>query len=65
MRIKADTEACVGAGQCVLTDPDTFDQSDDDGTVVLRTEHVTGEALERARTAVNLCPGLALSLTDD
>ena len=32
MRIVADTDVCVGAGQCVLADPTVFDQNEDDGT---------------------------------
>ena len=31
-RIVADTTRCVGAGQCVLTDPTTFDQDSTHGT---------------------------------
>ena len=42
MRITADRDACVGSGQCVLTEPDVFDQ-DDDGLVTLLTER-TSEA---------------------
>jgi ferredoxin len=49
----------------VLTEPDIFDQDEDEGTVVLRTEQVSGEALEQVRQAVRICPGQALSLTDD
>ncbi|MBE1580378.1 ferredoxin [Amycolatopsis roodepoortensis] len=63
MKIIADTGKCVGAGQCVLTDPDLFDQSEDDGTViVLNAEPEGEEAEENARTAVHICPGQALSL---
>lgn len=65
MRIVADTTRCVGAGQCVLTDPRIFDQSEDDGTVVLRTDVVRDEDLDRVRQAVDICPSGALSLTDD
>jgi ferredoxin len=34
-KIVADLDQCVGAGQCVLTDYDAFDQSEEDGTVVV------------------------------
>jgi len=64
-RIVADVDRCVGAGQCVLTDPDAFDQSDEDGTVVvLRDTPADDEALKRARVAVEICPSGALSLTE-
>jgi ferredoxin len=64
-KIVADLDRCVGAGQCVLTDPDAFDQSDEDGTVVvLRDTPADDEALKRARVAVDICPSRALSLTE-
>jgi len=65
MRVVTDTDRCVGAGQCVLTDPAVFDQSDDDGTVVLLTEHVTGGQVDTVREAVEMCPAQAISVEDD
>jgi ferredoxin len=65
MRIVTDTARCVGAGQCALTEPSVFDQSDEDGTVVLLTEHVDGATLGNVREAVDLCPSQAISLEDD
>lgn len=62
MRIVADTSRCVGAGQCVLTDPAIFDQDDEDGTVVVQVPEPAGEELDRARQAVRICPSGALSL---
>jgi ferredoxin len=65
MRIVADTSRCVGAGQCVLTDPDTFDQSEEDGTVVVLHDEPGGqEAAARVREAVHICPSRALSLVE-
>ncbi|GAA2580860.1 ferredoxin [Winogradskya consettensis] len=62
--IVADVGRCVGAGQCVLTDPDAFDQSEEDGTViVLQDSPSDDEALKRAQVAVDICPSRALSLT--
>lgn len=63
MRIVADLSRCVGAGQCVLADPATFDQNDEDGTVVvLRARPLDDEMLARVRQAVHTCPSRALSL---
>jgi len=64
MKIIADTGKCVGAGQCVLTEPALFDQSEDDGTVVVLDDQPTGELVEKAREAVHVCPSQALSLQE-
>lgn len=65
MRIVADTTRCVGAGQCVLTEPAVFDQDDEEGTVVLLVEDVEGDVLDSVRRAVHICPSQALALTED
>ena len=65
MRIVTDTGRCVGAGQCALTEPDVFDQSDEDGTVVLLTDRADGEVLDHVREAVDLCPSQAISIVED
>ncbi len=65
MRIVTDTGRCVGAGQCALTEPRVFDQSDEDGTVVLLTDHAEGDVLDNVREAIDLCPSQALSLKED
>ena len=63
MRIAANADRCVGAGQCVLTEPAVFDQ-DDDGIVVLLTDHPDAETGERARRATEVCPSQALSIVE-
>ncbi|HEY3466617.1 MAG TPA: ferredoxin, partial [Amycolatopsis sp.] len=35
MKISVDTESCVSSGQCVLLAPETFDQNEEDGKVVV------------------------------
>jgi ferredoxin len=65
MKIIADTSVCVGAGQCVLTDSTLFDQSEDDGTViVVNPTPETDELRAAAREAVHICPSQALSLVE-
>ena len=64
MKIIADTGKCVGAGQCVLTEPELFDQSEDDGTVIVLDDQPEGELAETAREAVHVCPSQALSLQE-
>jgi ferredoxin len=65
MRIVTDTGRCVGAGQCALTEPAVFDQSDEDGTVVLLTDHADGDVLKNVEEAIDLCPSQAISLAKD
>jgi ferredoxin len=66
MRIVADQSRCAGAGQCVLTDPVLFDQSEEDGTVIVLTPRPEAAAQQgRARQAVRLCPSGALSLAQE
>ncbi|MCI2417261.1 (4Fe-4S)-binding protein [Saccharopolyspora sp. K220] len=65
MRIMADLDRCVGAGQCVLTEPALFDQNEDDGRVVVLVTEVDGRAAEAAQEAVQVCPSGALSLVAD
>ena len=64
VRITADRELCIQAGNCVMVAGEVFDQ-DDDGIVVILAEQVSGEHAERAREAVKLCPASALGMTED
>ena len=61
MRITADSTRCVGAGQCVLSAPDVFDQ-DDDALVVLVDGSPGDDDLELVRDAVDRCPAQAITL---
>jgi ferredoxin len=63
VRIEANRDVCIGAGMCVMTAPELFDQ-DDDGFVVLLTGEVPEEEAGRARRAVANCPSGALRAAD-
>lgn len=63
MKIEADQDSCITAGNCVMVADALFDQ-DDDGVVVVLTEDVPEGEEERAREAVKLCPASALRLLD-
>jgi ferredoxin len=65
MRIVADLEACIGAGVCVLTAPKIFDQSPDDGHVILLVDEVPADEVRLVREAVDLCPSAALEIHED
>ncbi|MDP9867133.1 MULTISPECIES: ferredoxin [Streptosporangium] len=62
MKINADTDRCVGAGMCALTVPEVFDQSEEEGTVVLLQADPPASMDAAVRRAVHLCPSGALSL---
>jgi ferredoxin len=61
VRVRADRDVCIGAGLCVVTAGEVFDQ-DDDGIVVVLDEHPADVAA--AREAVANCPSGALSLEE-
>ncbi|TDD21252.1 ferredoxin [Nonomuraea diastatica] len=63
-RSEADSDLCVGSGQCVPTEPAVFDQ-DDDGIVALLTDHPDDQSAAQARHAVALCPSRALSIPQE
>ncbi|MFJ9590623.1 ferredoxin [Streptomyces acidicola] len=65
MKIRIEHDRCRGAGQCALTAPELFDQSDDDGTVVLLNEQPPPELQARARLAARLCPNSVIRIVDD
>ena len=52
------TLAHVGA------EPALFDQSEEDGTVIVLNAEPTGELAEKAREAVKVCPSQALSIEE-
>ncbi|SFP28275.1 ferredoxin [Amycolatopsis arida] len=62
LRIEADTGRCAGAGMCALVGPALFDQTDDDGTVVILRRVVSGEAAELAVECAGNCPTGAISV---
>ncbi|MQA97540.1 MAG: ferredoxin [Streptosporangiales bacterium] len=65
MRVNADRDVCIGSGQCVLSEPRVFDQSDEDGLVLLLAADPPADTAEGVRRAVTLCPSGALSVEDD
>lgn len=64
MKVTADRDVCIAAGNCVLTAPDVFDQDEDEGTVVLRQEDPPEELREAVRRAVALCPSGAIRIAE-
>ncbi|MER7007260.1 ferredoxin [Dactylosporangium sp. NPDC000555] len=65
MRLEIDRELCVGSGMCALSAPELFDQSPDDGRVLLLVDRRDPQATQLLAAAADLCPSGALSLADD
>lgn len=64
MKIEVDPNLCCGSGMCVLTNPEVFDQSEDDGTVVLLDAEPSAEHHATAQEAATLCPAGAITVLD-
>ncbi|MFE7608458.1 ferredoxin [Streptomyces celluloflavus] len=64
VRISVDTDRCVGAGQCVLSLPEVFDQ-DDDGIVSVIGAPAGAADRDAARQATVICPSGAITVHED
>ncbi|SAL65659.1 Ferredoxin-2 [Caballeronia arvi] len=62
LHVAVDQDVCVGAGLCVLSSADVFDQRDEDGVVkLLQTE--PDEALyDKVLGAARKCPSKAIKV---
>lgn len=63
MKVRADRDVCIQAGNCVMVADNLFDQ-DDDGIVVVLVDDIPEGEEDKAREAVKLCPSQALSIAD-
>ena len=61
MRVEADPDVCIGAGNCVLAAPTVFDQ-DDDGFVQVLQPEPPAELEQDTEVAVQRCPSRAITL---
>jgi ferredoxin len=64
LKISADREVCISAGNCVMAAGAVFDQ-DDDGIVVVLVDEVPESEEDHAREAVKLCPSEALRIVEE
>ncbi|MFF7656649.1 ferredoxin [Streptomyces sp. NPDC007983] len=62
--VTAEVERCIGAGRCQSVAPELFDQTDHGEVVVLRAP-LDKEEVALALEAAELCPGRALSVSED
>lgn len=66
MKVHADRDVCIQAGNCVMVANTLFDQDDDGIVVVLHGDGsaVPADEEDKAREAVKFCPSQALTITD-
>ena len=60
LRVHVDRELCCGAGNCVRTAPEVFEQDEVEGLVLLRTPAPPPGTDERVALAADLCPAGAI-----
>jgi ferredoxin len=65
MRIRIDRSKCIGGGNCVVSAPNIFSQDDNDGLVILLSEHPPKGDEEAVRQAEAQCPGRVISIVPD
>ncbi|MBB5399514.1 ferredoxin [Paraburkholderia youngii] len=68
LRVAVDQDVCVGAGLCVLSTAEVFDQRDEDGVVKLLQKEPDEALYEKVLGAARKCPSKAIKvekLTDD
>lgn len=63
-RVAVDRTKCIGSGQCVAHAGAVFDQSDDDGTVVLLVPEPDAALREAVDKAARLCPAQAIAIVE-
>ncbi|GGV42546.1 ferredoxin [Kitasatospora herbaricolor] len=64
MQVILDQDRCCSSGQCVLTAPEVFGQSDEDGLVTLRRARPEPGLYPDVRLAAVLCPGGAITVEE-
>ena len=64
MKITVDQDKCAASGQCVMTEPEVFDQREEDGVVVLLQENPPDELADAVRQAEVLCPARAITVEE-
>ena len=63
VRVQADRDVCISAGNCVMAASAVFDQ-DEDGIVIVLVDEVPEGEQDHVREAVRLCPSQALRVAD-
>lgn len=62
LEVSVDARLCVSSGNCAMSAPAVFDQSDEDGVVVLLDAHPPADQRPGVEQAEELCPVRAIRL---
>jgi ferredoxin len=63
MKVVVDYDVCASTGACMQICPEVFEVRSDGYLYVLQ-EEVSGELVEKATQAADMCPTAAITLTD-
>jgi ferredoxin len=63
-RVVVDRTKCIGSGQCVAHAGAVFDQSEDDGTVILLVAAPPAALRGAVDKAARLCPAQAITVVE-
>ena len=63
-RVVVDRSRCIGSGQCVSHAGAVFDQSEEDGTVILLVSEPDLAMREAVEKAARLCPAQAIAIAE-
>lgn len=64
MKVTVDQDKCISSGMCVMNAGELFDQSDDDGVVILLVDRPEPDQADAARNAAAACPALAIHIEE-
>ena len=65
MKVQVDESKCIGAGQCVMTVAEVFDQRNEDGVVILLDPEPPEDLYGAVRAAAQLCPSRAITVIEE
>ena len=63
MKVVIDKERCLMSGECYYNHPEIF-RMDDEGYPVVLIDQLEQQALQQVNEATEVCPAVAISLTD-
>lgn len=64
MKITVEYDRCVASGQCALAAAAVFDQSDDDGVVIVLNDSPGPDQYDAVRLAAQMCPASVIHVSE-